>query len=172
MLNIIIFAPDYGWIAEGTESPLFYYLMDQKVLHSAIEEALANNEAYLVDLIVEEGNKITLFVDADNGINVQQLKMINREVEGVFDRDVEDFDLTVSSPGLERPFKVRRQYVNNVGRWVKVKLNEGEKVIGELINVTEENITLNIPGEKKKDPNTEKTFAFDEIIETKIEIRF
>jgi len=146
--------------------------MDQKVLHSAIEEALANNEAYFVDLIIEDGNKISLFVDVDNGINVQQLKMINRQVEAAFDRDVEDFDLTVSSPGLERPFKVRRQFANNVGRWVKVKLNQGDKVIGQLINVSDENITISIPSEKKKEPDTEKTFAFDEINETKIEIRF
>ena len=172
MLNIFIFASNYGRIAEGTESPLFYYLMDQKLLHSAIDEALANNEAYFVDLIITEGNKIMLFVDADEGIKVHQLKLINRQVEGAFDRDLEDFDLTVSSPGLERPLKVHRQFVNNIGRWVNVKLSEGENVIGKLISVTEEELKLSILGAKKKDPITERTLTFDEIIETKIEIRF
>mgnify|MGYP000961767020 FL=1 len=146
--------------------------MDQEKLHSAISEALADNNAYLVDLVLEEGNKITLFADADEGIKVHQLKMINRQIEDAFDREVEDFDLTVSSPGLDRPFKVKRQFANSIGRWVKVKLNEGEKVIGKLISVTDENITVSIPAEKKNQPDTEKTFAFDEINETKIEIRF
>ncbi len=157
---------------EGTESPLFYYLMDQNKLHTAIEDALANNQAYFVDLVLSEGNKITLYADADEGIKVHQLKMINRQVEAALDREVEDFDLTVSSPGLERPLKVMRQYVNNVGRWVNVKLSQGEKVVGQLVTVTDETITISIPAEKKKDTATERTLTFDEITETKIEIRF
>jgi len=146
--------------------------MDQKLLHSAIEEALTNNEAYFVDLLISEGNRITLYADAEGGIKVNQLKMINRQIEAAFDRDVEDFELTVSSPGLERPLKVKRQYENNVGRWVNVKTSEGETIIGELVSVTDDELKLSIPGAKKKDPVTERTLTFDEISETKIEIRF
>ncbi len=159
-------------IWRGPKVPSFISHMDHKLLHAAIDEALENNEAFLVDLEIKEGNKILLFVDADNGITVQQLKMINRQVEAAFDRDIEDFDLTVSSPGLDRPFKVKRQYTNNVGRWVKVKLNDGEIVIGQLIDVNENEMTLSVPPVKKKEESTERLIAFANVEETKIEIRF
>lgn len=146
--------------------------MDQNRLHSAIDEALENNNAFLVDLELSEGNKIDVYVDADSGITVQQLKMINRQVEAALDREIEDFDLTVSSPGLDRPFKVQRQYNKNIGRWVKVKLHQGATLVGELIAVTAEGFTLSIPGNKKHEPSKERTLAFEDVEETKIEIRF
>jgi ribosome maturation factor RimP len=146
--------------------------MDLQKLEIAVAEALENQEAYLVELQIAEGNNITVYADADGGISVQKLKMISRQVEAAFDREIEDFALVVSSPGLGKPFRVHRQYTNNIGRWVKVKTTSNEKLIGELIEATTENITLSIPAEKKKEEPTTRVLAFDEIIETKIEIRF
>ena len=146
--------------------------MDTVRLNTIINEALENKNAFLVDLKIAEGNVITVFADTDTGITVQELKMLNREIEGALDRDVEDFALTVSSPGLSKPFKLKRQYKNNIGRWVKVKTTDQETVIGKLEDADDDKITLSIPPEKKKDSAKSKILAFEEIVETKIEIRF
>jgi ribosome maturation factor RimP len=146
--------------------------MDRNKLETAIAGALESQDAYLVELIVGADNVISLFVDADGGISLQKLKMINREVEAAFDREVEDFELTVSSPGLERPFRVQRQYRNNIGRWVKVKTADGKVRTGKLQSVSEEAIVLEVHPVKKKDPVVEETIGFTDITETKIEIRF
>lgn len=146
--------------------------MDLKQLEIAINEALENQDAYLVDLEFAEGNNITVYVDADGGINLQRIKMINRQIEAAFDREVEDFSLTVSSPGLSKPLKVYRQYVNNIGRWVKVKTADNKVLIGQLKEVTPTDITLELPPVKKKDPIITQVISFENIVETKIEIRF
>jgi ribosome maturation factor RimP len=146
--------------------------MEASKVNEAINLALAAHEAYLVELEMLPGNNINIFVDVDGGIKVNQLKLISRAIEAALDREVEDFALTVSSPGLDRPFRVHRQFVNNVGRWLKVKTKAGEALIGELTVVTDTALTLNIPGKKKKDSAIDREIAFEEIEESKIEIRF
>lgn len=146
--------------------------MEATKINAAINLALEAQEAYLVELEVLPGNNINVYVDTDGGIKVQQLKLMSRAIEAALDREVEDFALVVSSPGLERPFRVHRQYVNNVGRWLKVKTKVGEPVIGELTGVTDVSLTLNIPGKKKKDAAEVREIAFEDIEESKIEIRF
>ena len=123
--------------------------MEREKIDNAVKQALEENEAYLVDLELGEGNTIALFADADGGIKINQLKMISRQVEAALDRETEDFALTVSSPGLDRPLKVHRQYVNNIGRWLKIKTTEGT-VKGQLKNVTDSNITVVKPAKKKR----------------------
>lgn len=146
--------------------------MESNKIEAAIQEALDAQGAYLVELEVLPGNNINVFVDVDGGIKVNQLKMINRAIEAALDREVEDFALTVSSPGLDRPLRVHRQFVNNVGRWLKVKTKASETFIGELVSVTDESLSLNIPGKTKKIAPVVREFAFEDIEESKIEIRF
>lgn len=156
----------------GDYGPLFYCIMETERLNNAIKAALEANNAYLVDTEIQEGNRITVFVDADGGIKISQLKQINREIEGLLDREAEDFALTVSSPGLERPLKVHRQYVNNVGRWLLVKDKTGTQVEGKLIAVNDQEITLEIPAKKKKEAPAVQNIALVDIDETKIQVRF
>lgn len=157
---------------KGDYGPLFYCRMEASKINEAINLALEAHQAYLVELEVLPGNNINVYVDVDGGIKVQQLKLMSRAIEAALDREVEDFALVVSSPGLERPFRVHRQYVNNIGRWLKVKTKDGAAVIGELTGVTDVSLTLNIPGKKKKDAAEVREIAFEDIEESKIEIRF
>lgn len=145
--------------------------MEREKIDHAVSEALVENEAFLVDLELSEGNTIALFVDADGGIKINQLKMISRQIEAALDRETEDFALTVSSPGLDRPLRVHRQYVNNIGRWLKIKTANGT-IKGQLKEVTEDNIIVVQPAKKKKETDLIETVSFDEIVETKIQVRF
>ena len=100
-------------------------------------------------------------------------------MEHNLDREEEDFELEVTSPGLSLPFKVHQQYVKNEGKDVKVMLNSSKSYQGLMQDVTEKDITITfetkekIEGKKKKLKVEHKlTFAFDEIKETKIIVKF
>jgi ribosome maturation factor RimP len=145
--------------------------MDYAKIESAVESAATDNDAFLVELELKPNNIIVAFVDSDNGLTIEQIKMINRQIESDLDRDVEDFNLTVSSPDLNRPLKTWRQYKNNVGRYLKVKFNERQEE-GMLMKVEAKYLVLSVPNKKKSAPNTELEIQFADIAEAKVAIRF
>jgi len=145
--------------------------MDYAKIESAVESAATDNDAFLVELELKPNNIIVAFVDSDNGLTIEQIKMINRQIESDLDRDVEDFNLTVSSPDLNRPLKTWRQYKKNVGRYLKVKFNERQDE-GMLMKVEAKYLVLSVPNKKKSAPNTELEIQFADIAEAKVAIRF
>ena len=145
--------------------------MEYAVIEQAAKLAAEENNAFLVELEVKPNNVIIAFVDSDEGLNMDQIKMINRRMEAEFDREIEDFNLTISSPDLNRPLKILRQYNMNVGRFLKVKFNDREEE-GELLEVTEEYIVLSVPQQKKSAPNQELKIDFNDLTEAKVAIRF
>ena len=145
--------------------------MDYAKIESAVEIAATDNDAFLVELELKPNNIIVAFVDSDNGLTIEQIKMINRQIESDLDRDAEDFNLTVSSPDLNRPLKTWRQYKKNVGRYLKVKFNERQEE-GMLMKVEAKYLVLSVPNKKKSAPNTELEIQFADIAEAKVAIRF
>lgn len=137
-----------------------------KDIEKIVLEALNEPEEYLVHLSVSSSNKIIIRVDALEGMPVKRCVDVSRAVEGSLDREVADFELEVSTPGLTEPFQVEQQFIKNVGRSLEVMYNSGEKIVGELEKVDENEIILiqkekvKIPGRKKKE---------EKIIHTKIE---
>lgn len=145
--------------------------MDYAKIESAVEIAATNNDAFLVELELKPNNIIIAYVDSDKGLTINQIKMINRQIESYLDRDVEDFNLTVSSPDLNRPLKIWRQYKKNVGRYLKVNFNESQEE-GMLMKVEAKYLVLSVPNKKKSAPNTELEIQFADIAEAKVAIRF
>ena len=145
--------------------------MDYAKIESAVEIAATDNDAFLVELELKPNNIIVAFVDSDNGLTIEQIKMINRQIESHLDRDVEDFNLTVSSPDLNKPLKTWRQYKKNVGRYLKVNFNERQEE-GMLMKVEVNYLVLSVPNKKKSAPNTELEIQFADIAEAKVAIRF
>jgi len=145
--------------------------MDYAKIESAVESAATDNDAFLVELELKPNNIIVAFVDSDNGLTIEQIKMINRQIESHLDRDVEDFNLTVSSPDLNKPLKTWRQYKKNVGRYLKVKFNKRQEE-GMLMKVEAKYLVLSVPNKKKSAPNTELEIQFADIAEAKVAIRF
>ena len=145
--------------------------MDYAKIESAVEIAATDNDAFLVELELKPNNIIVAYVDSDNGLTIEQIKMINRQIESDLDRDVEDFNLTVSSPDLNKPLKTWRQYKKNVGRYLKVKFNERQEE-GMLMKVEAKYLVLSVPNKKKSAPNTELEIQFADIAEAKVAIRF
>lgn len=145
--------------------------MEYAVIEQAAKLAVEENNAFLVELEVKPNNVIIAFIDSDEGLNMDQIKMINRRMEAEFDREIEDFNLTISSPDLNRPLKTLRQYKKNIGRFLKVKFSDREEE-GELLEVTEEYIVLSVPQQKKSAPNQELKIDFSDLTEAKVAIRF
>lgn len=138
-----------------------------------------NKGLYIVDVRISTTNQIDVELDAEEGsISIEDCMSVSRNIEHNLDREVCDFSLQVSSPGLDKPFKVFKQYVKNVGRSVKVKTEEG-KVEGLLKAANEDSIVVEterkerLEGKKKKIKIIEDVeIPFSSIVETKVVISF
>ena len=106
-----------------------------------VDQALSE-EMFIVDITVGTGNSIEVLVDSDKGISIEDCVKINRHIEQNLDRDVEDFSLEVSSPGLTQPFKHLRQYQKNIGKKVELVARSGEKEEGILKSVNAMNMLI------------------------------
>ena len=143
-----------------------------------VEEKL-EDKMFLVDISVNERNVINVYVDSFNGLTIDQCINISRHVEHSFDRDEEDFELQVSSPGLSESFKVSEQFYKYEGRAIELVTVNNVKLEGKLLNVTDEGIEMEtssrekVEGHKKKQLVVKKhQFKYEEIESTKAVISF
>ena len=131
---------------------------------------------FLVEISVKPTNNIKVFVDADQGAAIDQLSRINRALykwveENLFPNG--DFSIEVSSPGLEEPLKLNRQYLKNVGRMVEIVLKNGLKKEGKLISVSENEIVVEEEiGKGKKKEVVQHIILKEEIKTTKVQVKF
>ncbi len=136
-----------------------------------VNNALAGSDKFLVSLKITPDNRIFIDIDGDNGVNIDDCIELSRAVEGNLDREVEDFELNVSSAGADQPLKLTRQYVKNVGRELVVDTVDGEHAEGTLENASEEGIVLRTAGSKKQAPETLR-FAYRDIKSARVAIKF
>ena len=143
-------------------------------IRKLVEEHIDGTGLFIVDVKVSSANKITILVDTHEGITIDECISVSRHIEKNLDRDKEDFELMVSSPGLEMPFMVLEQYVKNEGKKVAVLDNEGSKYQGILKNVTTGGFELETEVRKKGEKATLKEISFNygQIKATKTLIEF
>ncbi len=140
----------------------------------------AFSECFLVDLKLHANNKLEVFVDSDFGITFETCQKLSRYLEQYLDEEKwlgERYTLEVSSPGVGRPLKLLRQYPNNVGRKLEVKLTDGEKRSGILKEVQESGIVLEEKirvkdGKRNKTEIAEIEIAFGSIAEARVKVTF
>ena len=131
---------------------------------------------FLVEISVKPTNNIKVFVDADQGATIDQLSRINRALykwieENLFPNG--DFSIEVSSPGLDEPLKLDRQYLKNIGRAVEIVLKNGLKKEGKLISVSENEIVIEEEiGKGKKKEVVQHIILKEEIKTTKVQVKF
>tara|TARA_B100001059_G_scaffold98966_1_gene98588 strand:- start:173 stop:634 length:462 start_codon:yes stop_codon:yes gene_type:complete len=131
---------------------------------------------FIVDVNISANNSIEVLFDKKNGVHIEDCLSISRYIHSEFDRDVEDYSLTVCSPGLTNAFKVREQYFKNKGKEVIIKKNDGKRMSGILKDLlSNDDVILDV---KKKVKNTknhsiqEVVVSLKEIKETKLKINF
>ncbi|WP_445722154.1 ribosome assembly cofactor RimP [Flavobacterium sp.] len=111
----------------------------ERLLDAAI---LERSHLFLIDLKIDEANKINVVLDGDNGVNLQDCIDISRVVEQELDREENDFSLEVASAGVSSPLKLVRQYKKNIGRKLKVKTTEDQEIEADLVDADESGISL------------------------------
>lgn len=140
---------------------------------------MQDSDLFLVDVTVSGDNMIDVAIDSMGSVTIDDCVMVNDAVLAAFDRDVEDYELTVGSYGITEPFKVRRHYDKNLGGEVEVLTKAGVKVKGVLKAAASEDFTVTVTKkvklEGKKRPEmvaTDETYRYDEIKYTKNIIQF
>lgn len=132
---------------------------------------------FLVDIRIKPTNNIKVFVDADEGMPLSNLVQYNRALYKVIEESGMypdgNFSLEVSSPGLDEPLKLQRQYKKNVGRYLEVQLLDGSVKEGKLLETSEDGILLEIEtGKGRKKEVTQETILFTDIKITKVQVKF
>lgn len=147
-------------------------MITEGTIRSLVEEKLESSDIFIVSVKVLPSNKIRVYLDALGGLNVKDCVAVSRHIEGSLDREIEDYELEVSSPGLTEPFQHPLQYKKNVGRTIKVTTAEGVNYKGELVMFEEDRITLQPEKKKKKEDVEPITIPLNEIKEAKTVISF
>lgn len=151
-------------------------MISEERVRQLVEDKLKGSELFLVEVKVSGGNRISIVIDRETKLNVSDCAELNRYVEEKLNRNVEDFELTVSSPGLDQPLKKLKQFFKNTGRNVRVITKDGRLLRGKMLETNNEEIKLELFRENKKkhknEPGEILTLKYSEIKETKLEITF
>ena len=157
-------------------------MIDKNVVKTLVDKWLEDNkdkEYFLVDIQVDDDNKVVVEIDHKDGVVIDDCVSLSEFINDNLDRDVEDYELEVGSTGLGQPFKDPQQYEINIGEEVEVLDKEGKKVKGILKSVDgkEFTVTVNekVKVEGKKRPvkmDVDHAYNMDEVKYTKYVIRF
>lgn len=154
--------------------------MTQDTLIQSVEKLitpLLADDIFLVSVKVKPINNIKIYLDADNGLGIEKCIKINRALYKIMEEmgmyPDGDFSLEISSPGVDEPLKLLRQYKKNTGRNVEVTMNDDTKKTGKLTGVTEESINIEYTeGKGKKAVIKTEEIPFAEIRQTIVQIKF
>jgi ribosome maturation factor RimP len=145
-------------------------MIEKEKIQGLVKEFLKGTDLFLVGVKVSTSNRITILADKRSGITIDECSSIHRHLENNLDRDIEDFELQVSSPGLDLPFGVIEQYYKNEGKKVEVIDTDGSKYAGKLKNVTSGGFELEtenrVKGKSKE--LIDRSFNFDQVKSTRV----
>lgn len=119
-------------------------MIQESTVRALIDETIEGTDIFLVDLKIGSGNKISVLVDAIGGLPITDCIKVSRGIEHNLDREEEDFSLDVSSPGLDKPLKVFRQYEKNVSRSLKITLVDNGVFDAKVLGAEEPRIDLEV----------------------------
>ena len=148
---------------QGADSPLILCTVINKYMKiseiiDAIDSEIVARGLYIIEVTVSKDNDVEVTIESEEGkVELEDCVAISRFFETKFDRESEDYSLTVTSAGLDQPFKVLKQYIKSIGKKVEVQLKGGKKMVAVLEAADEESITLKysqkeaVEGKKKKE---------------------
>ncbi len=157
--------------------------MIESKIESLLEAKFQEEEfidCFLIEVKSHANNKLDVFIDSDTGVTFEKCQQISRYLEQYLDEEGwmgDNYVLEVSSPGVSRPLRLRRQYPRNIGRKVEVSLKQGDTKEGTLVAVGEEDITLEEKirikeGKRKKVQALQTRIPFEDIKKTVVKISF
>lgn len=145
-------------------------MISKEKIESIVSDYIKETSLFLVEIKISATNVIEVVVDDANGVDINRCIEISRHIESFFDREIEDFELTVASAGIGDAFKTIEQYHKHDGKEVEVKLTNGLKQKGIMSNIDNSGFTLTfevkelVEGKKRKQlVSKEVRYSFEEI---------
>jgi ribosome maturation factor RimP len=147
-------------------------MIEKGNIEKIVKDFTAGTGMFLVSVKVSGDNRISVLADTMTGIRIEDCVALHRHIENSLDRDAEDFELQVSSPGLDAPFTVPEQYHKNNGKKIEVTTDEGIKTSGILKNITAGGFELDTEVKVKGKPKEirELSFNFEQVKTAKLVI--
>ena len=143
-------------------------MISEQLIKDLTYSHLEGTDRFAVSVAVRSDNRIRIFIDSDTHVLIEHCIELSKYIESQLNRDIEDFELNVSSSGLDQPYKLARQYKKNVGREVSVMLKDNSKVEGTMTEADDEGFTVKqITKVKKIITETTHRFLYSDIKETK-----
>ncbi|PKP51082.1 MAG: ribosome assembly cofactor RimP [Bacteroidetes bacterium HGW-Bacteroidetes-1] len=125
-------------------------MLNREQIIEWVNESLEGTDRFIVDVVIKNNEVIMVFLDADSGLGIDHCVEVSRLIESKLNRDEEDYELRVSSAGLDHPFLLTRQYIKNIGRLLQVELYDGTIHQGKIVNADQEAVTIDIIIEKRR----------------------
>lgn len=130
-------------------------MIDKQLISDAVARAIAETDIFVVDIRVSAANDIVVEIDSPSPLDLDTCADISRKIEDSLDRDAEDFSLEVGTAGLTAPFKVRGQWLKNIGNDIELITRDGKKMHGRLLEVTDDD-TITVGVDVKERPEGKK----------------
>jgi len=143
-------------------------MISEQLIKDLTSSHLEGTDRFAVSVAVRSDNRIRIFIDSDTHVLIEHCIELSKYIESQLNRDIEDFELNVSSSGLDQPYKLARQYKKNVGREVSVLLKDNSKIEGTMTEADDDGFTIKqITKVKKIITETTHRFLYSDIKETK-----
>ena len=154
-------------------------MITEEYIRRLVIEQIKNSDLFLVDVIVSPSKRINVYVDSMSGVKISDCVRLSRTIENNLPGDDDNYELEVSSPGLDKPLKLHLQYQKNMGRNLDIVTKDGLKTTGKLVKVSEDHIEIKAEDkEKKKHKNLKQpvlknyVFDFSEIKSARVVVQF
>lgn len=154
-------------------------MIEKEKVKGLVDRWLEGKEYFLTDLTVSDDDRIVVEIDHKDGVWIEDCVELSRYIEASLDREEADFELEVGSAGIGQPYKVLRQYENNVGSEVEVLTADGRKLTGLLKEVTPDGFVVVVKTKVKPDGakrpkmvDVDNSFSFVDVKEVKSVIKF
>jgi len=152
----------------GQKSPYFVNsteMIEKEYIKSLIDSHLEQNSLFLVNVENDNENNIEVTIESsDSTVVLEDCVNVSYIIHKGLDREKEDYSLTVTSAGLDRPFKVLRQYQKYTGKDVEIVMKNGEKLSAVIVSAEETGIEIaltkmvKLEGKKRKEKQELREF--------------
>jgi ribosome maturation factor RimP len=154
-------------------------MLEEKISKVVEEFLKEDKDLFLISVLIkgkEPKQKVLVIIDGDNGVNIDQCAAISRPLGHYLDENElisSTYQLEVTSAGIDSPIELPRQYRKNIGRGLKITMNDGSLLEGKLIDVTKGDVLkLEVAAEKKKQEPSVIDVSLDEIMKTFVTVSF
>ncbi|HHV00525.1 MAG TPA: hypothetical protein PK005_04775 [Bacteroidales bacterium] len=138
-----------------------------------VEGHISGTGIFPVDVRLSSTGRITVLIDRMDGVTIDDCAMLSRQISNDLGEEAGNYELNVSSPGLDMPLLVPQQFIKNEGRMVDVVTNEGERFKGIMMNVTAGGFDLETEKKRGKEiAGTVRSFNFEDVKSVKVSISF